>query len=106
GPVLYCLRADTGRPVWQLPVLGKLVHLEGAPTIDKGRVFIGGGDAGVLCVDLKRVTLDGREQDVNDVRPVIEKRWAEMAAKFEADKKKDPTFAIPPSEDALPKPEP
>ena len=30
GATLYCLRADTGRPVWQYELPGKLVHLEGA----------------------------------------------------------------------------
>ena len=52
--VLYCLQAQSGCPLWQLAVPGKLVHLEASPTIDKGRVYIGGGDAGVLCVALKR----------------------------------------------------
>ena len=106
GAVLYCLRADGGRPVWQLPVPGKLVHLEGSPTIDKGRVFIGGGDAGVLCVDLKRVVLDGQEQDLAAVKALMDKRWAELLAKFDEDRKKDPTFAVPPGDEALPKPAP
>jgi outer membrane protein assembly factor BamB len=102
--VLYCVRADDGLPVWQLPVPGKLVHLEAAPTIDNGRVYVCGGDAGVLCVDLKRVTLDGREQDIAAVIPFMAKRWGELLAKYEQEKKKDPLLAIPPSEDALPKP--
>ena len=106
GAVLYCLRAKGGRPVWQLPVPGKLVHLEGSPTIDKGRVFIGGGDAGVLCVDLKRVVLDGQEQDLAAVMALMDKRWAELLAKYDEDRKKDPTFAVPPGDEALPKPAP
>ena len=52
GAVLHCLTADNGLALWQLPVPGKLVHLEGSPTIAGGRVYIGGGNAGVLCVDL------------------------------------------------------
>ena len=104
--VLYCLQADGGLPLWQLPVPGKLVHLEGSPAIEGGRVFIGAGEAGVLCVDPKRVTLDGKEQDLPGVRALIEKRWTELMAKYAQDKEKDPDFAVPPSEDALPKPAP
>ncbi len=48
GATLYCVRAENGRPVWQYPVVGKLAHMEGAATIEKDRVFIGGGDAGVF----------------------------------------------------------
>jgi len=103
---LYCLQADSGRPVWQLPVPGRLVHVEASPTIDKARVYAGGGDAGIFCVALDRVTLDGKEHDLATVKALVEKRWAELIAKYEEDKKKDPDFAIPPSEDALPKPAP
>ena len=106
GAVLYCLTAEGGQAVWQYPVPGKLVHLEAGPTVDKGRVFIGGGEAGVLCADLKKVMLDGQERDLPTIRAIMDKRWAELAAKYEEDKKKDPTFAVPPSEDALPMPSP
>ena len=44
----------TGLPLWQLPVPGNLVHLEGSPTVVGGKVYIGGGAAGVLCVDLDK----------------------------------------------------
>ena len=37
---------------------------------------------------------------------IIAAKWKELQAKYEEDKKKDPDFAIPPSEDALPKPAP
>ena len=106
GATLYCIRAENGRPVWQYPVPGKLVHMEGAPAIEKDRVFIGGGDAGVLCVELKKVTLDGQEQDLPTVQKLIDARWTELSAKYAEAKKKDPDFAIPPSEDSLPKPAP
>ena len=33
---------------------GDLVHLEGAPTVAGGRVFMGGGAAGVFCVELEQ----------------------------------------------------
>lgn len=106
GAILHCLKADTGLPLWQLPVPGKLVHLEGAPTIANGRVYIGGGNAGVLCVDPNRVTLDGKEIDLAQVEKVLDAKWKELLAKYEVEKKKDPDFAIPPSEDQLPKPAP
>jgi outer membrane protein assembly factor BamB len=106
GAVLHCLRADKGMPLWQLPVPGKLVHLEGSPTIHEGRVYLGGGAAGVLCIDINRVTLDGKEMDVAAIQKVLDKRWSELLAKYEEDKKKDPDFAVPPNEDQLPKPAP
>ena len=104
--ILYCLEAASGRPVWQYAVPGKLVHMEGSPTIEQGRVYIGGGAAGVLCLDLKRVTLDGADLDVAAAQALLEKRWAELLAKYEEDRKKDPDFAVPPGDDALPKPSP
>jgi outer membrane protein assembly factor BamB len=104
--ILYCLLADSGIPVWQFPVPGKLIHLEAPPAMDKGRVYFCGGDAGVLCVDAKRVTLDGKEQDLAAVTQTLTKRWAELLAKYEAEKKKDPALAMPPGDDALPKPAP
>jgi outer membrane protein assembly factor BamB len=106
GAALYCLRLDKGMPLWQLPVPGSLVHLEGSPTIAKKRVYIGGGAAGVFCVDLDRVTLDGKEQDLAAIQRILDEKWKELLAKYEADKKKDPCFAVPPSEDQLPRPAP
>jgi len=106
GATLHCLRAEKGLPLWQLPVPGKLVHLEGSPTVADGRVYVGGGAAGVICVDLNRVTLDGKEMDLATIQKTLEKRWAELLAKYEEDKKKDPDFAVLPSEDQLPKPAP
>jgi hypothetical protein len=44
--MLYCVMADTGRPVWQYPLQGKFMHLEASPTVNRGRVYTGGGDAG------------------------------------------------------------
>ena len=106
GAVLHGVRLDTGLPLWQLPVPGQLVHLEGAPTIAGGKVFIGGGNAGVLCVDTTRLELDGREVDAATAQTMLDKRWKELLAKYEQEKKTDPDFAIAPSEDSLPKPYP
>jgi outer membrane protein assembly factor BamB len=104
--LLYCVKADTGLPVWSFSVPGKLVHIEGSPTVDRGKVYIGAGAAGVLCIDSTRVTLDGRERGLATVIPMLSKQWADMTAAYERDKKTNPQLAIPPSPDALPKPVP
>jgi hypothetical protein len=106
GAILHCLRIDKGLPLWQLPVPGTLVHLEGSPTIAGGKVYIGGGAAGVLCVDLNRVTLDSKELDLATIQKILDRKWQELLAKYEEEKKKDPDFAVPPNEDQLPKPRP
>jgi outer membrane protein assembly factor BamB len=106
GAALHCLQAENGLPLWQLPVPGKLVHLEGSPTIDRGKVYIGGGAAGVLCVDLDRVTLEGKEMPLGEVQKILAKRWQELQAKYKEELKKDPDFAVPPSEDQLPRASP
>ena len=106
GAILHCLRQDKGQMLWQLPLPGTLVHLEGSPTIAAGRIYFGGGAAGVLCVDMNRVTLDGKEMDLPSIQKLLDKQRAELQAKYEEDKKKDPQFAIPPTEDQLPKPAP
>jgi outer membrane protein assembly factor BamB len=97
GATLHCITIDKGFPQWQLPVPGKLVHLEGSPTIEAGKAYIGGGAAGVLCVDIEKVTLEGKEMDLKSIEAILAKRWKELLAKYD---KKDP-FAIPPSEDQL-----
>jgi outer membrane protein assembly factor BamB len=106
NPTLYCLDAKTGASVWQLPIPGALVHLEATPTVIGGRAYFGAGNAGVLCVDTTKVTLDGKDADAATIAEAIATKWKEMQARYEEDKKKDPDFAIPPSEDALPKPAP
>jgi outer membrane protein assembly factor BamB len=106
GAVLYCLKMDKGLPLWQLPVPGTLVHLEGSPTIADKRVYIGGGAAGVLCVHLDRVTLDGKEMGLAEIQKILDAKWKELLDKYEEEKKKDPDFAVPPNEDQLPKPAP
>jgi outer membrane protein assembly factor BamB len=106
GAVLYCMKLDKGLPLWQLPVPGTLVHLEGSPTTTDKRVYIGGGAAGVLCLHLDRVTLDGKERSLAEIQKILDAKWKELLAKYEEEKKKDPDFAVPPSEDQLPKPAP
>ncbi len=102
--ILFCLMPTTGRPVWQYPVPGKLVHLEASPTVDQGRVYIGGGSAGVFCLALKRVILEGEEMDLAASQAKIEKRWEELAAA--TDSKKGQGYSAASPDDALPKPAP
>jgi len=104
--LLYCVKADTGLPVWSFSVPGKLVHIEGAPTVDRDNVYFGAGAAGVLCLDTSHVTLDGKRQSVRAAIAVIAKQWSDMNAAYQAEKKKNPELAIPPSAEALPKPTP
>jgi outer membrane protein assembly factor BamB len=106
GGSLRCLRAADGFPLWQLSAAGNLVHFEGTPTVAGKRLYAGGGNAGVICLDPTRVTLDGKEQDMAAAQAVLERRWKELLAKYEQEKKKDPQFALPPGEDVLPRPAP
>ncbi|MBS0206240.1 MAG: PQQ-binding-like beta-propeller repeat protein [Planctomycetes bacterium] len=106
GAILHGVRLDTGLPLWQLSLPGMLVHLESSPTIVDGRVIIGAGSAGVICVDTSILTLDGAVIDSAKVQRVQVARWNMLLADYEREKKIDPDFAIPPSEDSLAKPIP
>lgn len=106
GATLHCLDVASGLPLWQQPVPGTLVHLEGSPTIEAGKAYIGGGAAGVLCIDVNKVTLEGKAMDLAAIQKIVAKRWEELQAKYLEDKKKDPMFAVPPNEDQLPKANP
>jgi outer membrane protein assembly factor BamB len=105
GATLYALQAD-GKPLWQLALPGDLVHLEGSPTLAGGRVYVGGGAAGVLCVDLDKVTLDGKEMDSTAIAKLLAERWTVLQKKYEEAKRNKDPFAVPPTEDDLPKPAP
>jgi hypothetical protein len=106
GASIHCMRASDGRSLWRLELPGELIHVEASPSIAGGKVFAGGGNAGVLCMDLDRVTLEGKEIGLAEAEAEIDKRWKAMADKYEVEKKKDPDFAIPPNEAALPRPAP
>lgn len=106
GGLLHCLDVTTSRPLWQLPLPGDLIHLEGGPTILGGKVYIGGGAAGVLCVELDKLTLDGKEIALAEIAKLQEAKWKDLLIKFEEQKKKDPDFAVPPNDDMLLKPSP
>jgi outer membrane protein assembly factor BamB len=103
--MLYCLRAEDGLPVWQYPITGKLIHIESSPVVDGNLVYVCGGEAGVLCLDMKRVVINNREQDSQSAIAHIERRWAELQARYEQEKEKNPQLAIPPNETSLPIPQ-
>ncbi len=61
--VLFCLEAQTGKIVWQVPFEAEYKDRQGGdgtrstPTVDDGRVYIIGGSGLLLCVDAN----DGKE---------------------------------------------
>jgi outer membrane protein assembly factor BamB len=105
GATLHCMNIDSGLSLWQYPVPGRLVHLEGSPTIVGNRVFLGGGAAGVLCVELDKAKLDGKTLDLAALQKHLQQRWQELLAAYEKDKLKN-EFAVPPTDDQLPRAEP
>jgi outer membrane protein assembly factor BamB len=103
GATLYAASAPTGTLLWKYTVPGELVHMEGGPSFAEGRVYVGAGNAGVICVDGERLTLDGKEMPAEAIRAQVEAQWKRLLDAYEKEKKIDPDFAIPPSEDSLPK---
>jgi outer membrane protein assembly factor BamB len=106
GAALFCYPANGGYALWVLELNGPLMHMEASPAVANGRVYAGGGAAGVLCLDLNTVTLDGKEMAVSEVPARQAARLKELQAKYEEEKKKDPDFAIAPTEAAMLKPVP
>jgi outer membrane protein assembly factor BamB len=103
GASLYGFDAASGRPLWQLKVDGDLVHLEGSPTVAGGLVYIGGGAAGVLCVDPSKLRLDGKEMSAAEITKAIESKHAELKKKYEEAKARKDPFAFPPTDRDLPR---
>ncbi len=101
GGILHCLDATTSKPLWELTLPGALIHLEGSPTVADGKVYIGGGAAGALCVELDRASLDGKEYDLAAITRMQEDKWKQLLAQYEEAKKKDPDLAIPPDDGQL-----
>lgn len=101
GGVLHCLNATTGKPFWELTLPGDLVHIEGAPLVAGGKVYLGAGGAGVLCLELDQASLDGKEYDFAAVARSQEAKWKELVARFEEARAKKDDFAIPPDDSQL-----
>jgi outer membrane protein assembly factor BamB len=104
--MLYCLEESVGAAVWRHAVPGDLVHLEGSPTILDGKAYIGGGAAGVMCIEIDRAELGGKSHDLPTLQKMMAASWKALEEKYKIDKLKDPVFAMPPSEDNLPKADP
>ena len=101
GGVLHCIDAKTSKPLWQLTLPGNLIHVEGAPTVAGGKVYIGGGAAGVLCIELGKAVLDGKDYDLPTIAKMQESKRKELLAKYEEAKAKKDDFAIPPDDSQL-----
>ncbi|MFM7150901.1 MAG: PQQ-binding-like beta-propeller repeat protein, partial [Gemmataceae bacterium] len=106
GASLQALDLPAGSPRWQLRVDGTLVHLEGAPTLAQGRIYLGGGAAGVLCVDPNRLTLEGKEGSPAEMIKILKQKWTDLQNDFEEKRKKKDPLALPPRDSDLPRPTP
>ena len=102
GAILHCVELEDGKSVWKYDLPGILVHLEGSPTVIGDKIWFGGGSAGVLCLDASKLTFQGKPMAPADIRKEADAQWKKLQAAYEDDKKKNPDFAIPPSEDQLP----
>jgi outer membrane protein assembly factor BamB len=105
GATLYCLDGGLGLPLWQHNVPGELVHLESSPTIVDELAYIGGGNAGVFCVEANRASLGGKTLDLPGLKKAVEAGWADLQAKYQKDRKKDPDTP-PPNESQYLHPDP
>ena len=101
GAILHCVELEDGKSVWKYDLPGILVHLEGSPTVIDGKVWFGGGSAGVLCLDTAKLNYQGKPMAAADIQKAVDAQWKKLQAEYESDKKKNPDFAIPPSEDQL-----
>jgi outer membrane protein assembly factor BamB len=101
GGVLHCISAATSKPLWELVMPGDLIHLEGAPTVVGGKVFMGGGGAGAFCVELDKATLDGKDYDLATAAKMQDAKWTSLVAKYEEAKAKKDEFAMPPDDSQL-----
>ncbi|MBY0526283.1 MAG: PQQ-like beta-propeller repeat protein [Gemmataceae bacterium] len=106
GAFLNVWPTDGEPPLWAYPLPGKLVHLEGSPTVVGKQAYFGAGSAGVVCVDLDKATLDGKEIKIADIPKELEARWQAMLKQYDIDYKKDPDFTVKPTKDKLPRPSP
>lgn len=106
GGSLYCLAAADGKLAWEWQLAGKLVHFEAGPTVIGKRAYIGAGAGGFVAVDTEKLALDGKDITPAEAAKMRADKWAALLAEYEQQKKKDPDFAVPPTEDKLPRPAP
>jgi outer membrane protein assembly factor BamB len=101
GATLYCLDSAGGIPLWRHDIPGDLVHLESSPTLVNGMAYIGGGNAGVMCIQADRATLGGKTLELAALKKAVEAGWAALKLKYEEERKKDPNTP-PPDENQYP----
>ena len=80
-----------------------VVHLEGSPTVAGNFAYIGGGNLGVICIDIDKVTLEGKVLTPKEIQKILDDKWAVLMKKYEDEKKKGPDFAIPPTDQRAPR---
>jgi outer membrane protein assembly factor BamB len=105
GATLYCLDGAGGLPLWRHDVPGDLVHLESSPTLVNGLAYIGGGNAGVVCIEADRAMLGGKSLELPALKKAVEAGWVALKAMYEQERKKDPDTP-PPNESDYPRGEP
>ena len=71
SPTLYCLDAAKGTTIWQMAIPGPLIHLEGTPTVIDGNAYFGAGNGGVMAIDTRKVTLDGKDLEAGEVEKIM-----------------------------------
>ena len=90
--------ASDGLPLWRQAFAGELRHVEGGPTIDAaGRVFVGCGSGGIVCIDGDRVASGGKVRSRAEHEVLARAVWEELVAAYEKEKRDDPDFAVPPN---------
>jgi outer membrane protein assembly factor BamB len=106
GADLSCVRASDGFPLWQQPLPGKLVHLEGTPAVVGGKLYLGAGHGGVVSVELNRVTYEDKELSLFEAEKVLAQRWQALTDHYQRARKQAPESAREPTDDMLPRPRP
>jgi outer membrane protein assembly factor BamB len=103
GAVLRGLSTVDGFPIWELELPGKLVHLEGGPAVDGNRVYIGGGNGGVFCVDLTTFRVGDADVDRKKAEAVRRAHWDVLQRHYADKKKLNPNAPdlVPPSLDQV-----
>ncbi len=106
GGMVQCLPIKEGFSHWSYAVPGKLVHLEGSPTVLGKNVFVGAGSAGVICLEWQNATYNQKQYSLTQLETLQKSRWQQLQDQYKIQKKKDPDFAVPPGEDQLVGPAP
>jgi len=85
-----------GLPIWRLEVAGELRHVEGAAArAPDGRLYIGAGSGGVLCLDSGRISMGDRVLNAAEAEAEARRTFSELLAEYEKIKTTD-EFAVKP----------